>query len=121
MQAKNKIITKANIVKNIYKKLGSAIPYRTIHHSVNIIVDQIIKEIIEDRVISARHFGTISPFLRAGCNASDLITKKVWRIPPMRSVKFYPHESFRLLLKERKDRFQKINSTKKLRQRKVLD
>jgi nucleoid DNA-binding protein len=104
-KSKRKKVGRADLTKRIHKQLSGAIPYRTIHYAVNIIIEEMAKEIIEDRIISARRFGTLSPHSRPGHLANDLSLGEVRDLPATRSVKFHPHDAFLFLLKDRKDRF----------------
>ena len=115
---KRKKAGRADLTKRIYTQLSGAIPYRTIHYAVNIIIEEMAKEIIEDRIISARRFGTLSPYSRPGHLANDLSSREVRDLPTTRSVKFHPHESFLFLLKDRQDRFREKVPAEKLTNKK---
>lgn len=69
------------------------------------IVEHIAQDLVEDRVVSVRRFGTLSPHLRRGHLAFNLSSGKVRRLSDYRSVKFHPHEFFSTLLADREDRF----------------
>jgi nucleoid DNA-binding protein len=122
---KEKKISRADLSKRIHSRLSGAIPYRTVAHAVNVIIEQMAKEIIEDRIISARRFGTLSPYSIPGHLAHDLSSGEIRTLPTIRSVKFHPHESFLYLLRDREDRFRgKISAEKPVKEKKakkVLD
>jgi nucleoid DNA-binding protein len=120
MESKPKV-SRAELSKRIHSRLGGAIPYRVVHHAVNVIIEQIAKEIVEDRIISARHFGTLSPYSRPGHLAHDLSSGEVRELPTIRSVKFHPHKSFLLLLKDREDRFREKVPAENQRKKKVKE
>jgi nucleoid DNA-binding protein len=105
-------IGKANLAKRIHERLGGAIPYRTIYHAVGIIIDQIVNDLLSDQVVSARHFGTLSPYCVQGHLAHDLFTKKIRELPDSRSVKFHAHESFLALLVDREGYFREKTAEK---------
>jgi nucleoid DNA-binding protein len=72
---------------------------------VNIIIEQVAKDLINNQIVSAKHFGTLSPYLNATHLAHDLSTGQVRELPTSKSVKFHPHESFLSLLVDREERF----------------
>jgi len=98
-------IGRANLSKRIHEQLGGAISYRTVHYAVGVIIDQIANDLLNDQVVSARHFGTLSPYCVRGHLAHDLFTKKIRELPDSRSVKFHAHESFLSLLGDREGHF----------------
>lgn len=112
-KSKRKKIGRTDLTKSIYKQLNGAIPYRSIYYAVNVIVQEMAKEIILDRVISVKRFGTLSPYSIPGHLANDIMSGEVREIPTVRSVKFHPHESFLSLIKDRKDGFRKKVLVKK--------
>lgn len=116
---KGKKISRADLSKRIHLRLSGAIPYRTIAYALNVIIEQMAKEIIEDRIISVRRFGTLSPYSIPGHLAHDLSSGEVRTLPTKRSVKFHPHESFLFLLRDREDRFRERIPPEKLMKRKV--
>jgi nucleoid DNA-binding protein len=72
---------------------------------VGVIVEQVARDLVNDQIVSARRFGTFSPYSRPGHLAHNLSTGKVRKLSPSRSVKFHPHESFLSLLADREERF----------------
>ena len=113
------VINRAKLSKRIHTRLSAAIPYRSIHHAVSVIIDQIANDLINDQVVSARHFGTLSPHSRAAHLAHDLSTGKVRELPSSRSVKFHPHDSLLSLLADREDHFRE-QAAEKAHPRKIV-
>ena len=120
MSSKKKI-SRADLSKRIYSRLSGAIPYRTVHHAVSIIIEQIAKEIIDDRIVSARRFGTISPYSIPGHLAHNVSSGEVRTLPTIRSVKFHPHESFLDLLRDRGDRFREKSQEENRQEKKTKE
>ena len=105
-------ISRANLAKRIHSRLGRAIPYRTVHYAVGVIIDQIAHDLLRDQVVSARHFGTLSPYFRPSHRAHNIFTKKIREVLSSRSVKLHPHDSFLSLLADREDYFREKSSGK---------
>jgi nucleoid DNA-binding protein len=63
------------------------------------------KDLINDQIVTVRHFGTLSPHTRPGHKANDVSSGAVRELSDTRSVRFHPHESFLSLLLDRLDRF----------------
>ena len=101
---------RAVIAKRIHKRLSGAVPYRTIHHAVGLIIDQIVQDLLQDQAVSVRYFGTLSPHSRLGHLAHDLSTGKVRELPVSRSVKFHAHSSLLALLQDRQEHFRETNA-----------
>lgn len=112
-------ISRANLSKRIHERLSGAIPYRTVHHAVGVIIDQIAHDLLDDQVVSARHFGTLSPHSRPGHLAHNIVTGKIRELPASRSVKFHPHDSFLSLLADREDHFREEPAESKLPEKRV--
>jgi nucleoid DNA-binding protein len=72
---------------------------------VGVIIEQVARDLVNDQIVSARRFGTLSPHCRPGHLAHNLSTGRVRELSSSRSVKFHPHESFLLLLADREERF----------------
>lgn len=72
---------------------------------MGVIIEQVARDLVNDQIVSARRFGTLSPHSRPGHLAHDLSTGKVRELPPSRFVKFHPHESFLSLLADKEERF----------------
>ena len=112
-ETKRKRVTRADLSKRIYERIGKVIRYKSILQILGVIVSQISQDLVENRTISVRRFGTLSPYLRHGHLANDLSQGVVRHLPPRRSVKFHPHQSFLALLEERYVRFRQKKQTKR--------
>jgi nucleoid DNA-binding protein len=93
------------LVGLIYDRLGHAIPRDTISVAVSIICDDVAQMLVDDIPVTAKHFGTLSPYVYHGHRARDVNTGKVIETKPFRTVKFHPHESFFRLIEEQRERF----------------
>jgi nucleoid DNA-binding protein len=112
-------ISRANLSKRIHERLGGVIPYRTVHQAVGVIIEQISNDLLNDQVVSARHFGTLSPHVRPGHRAHNIFTGKIRELPSSRSVKLHPHDSFLSLLTDREDHFREKPAEKMPLEREV--
>ena len=70
------------------------------------IVNLIVKDLADNIAVSARHFGTLNPYTFNLKNAHDIRNGELRDISAVKSVKFYPHESFRTLVREKEKAFQ---------------
>jgi nucleoid DNA-binding protein len=87
--------------------VGRAIQYNKIHLAVNVIIDQLAFDLSENQAISVRRFGTLSPYVRKGRTAYNVSTGEMHETDNTTLVKFHAHESFTLLLQDKKVRFRK--------------
>jgi len=100
-------ITKAKLVDNIYKKLGGAVSKLVIRDVVTVICHYIQTELGYDRVVSVQNFGTFSPYRFHEHDGIDVSSGAMRHVEGFRSVKFLPHAVFRLLLKRKREKFQR--------------
>ena len=94
---KNKIFVlgRRELAELIHLRLGWAVPYRTVRTAVNIILKAMMADLLADRIINVRCFGTFSPYRTSyGCSEHSRI-----------SVRFHPHDAFKRLLSVRRSRF----------------
>lgn len=91
--------------------MNRAIPLEVVQQAVSVVVETIVNELVSDRPVTVRHFGTLSPCTIAGHRAHNVSTGQVTSFPSVRIVKFHPHASLLLLLSRRRKRFE-ANSEK---------
>jgi len=68
---------------------------------------------IENHVVTVRRFGTLSPFFRSGYTANDISRQEVRQLEGFCTIKFHPHESFRILIRDRESNFREVALEKK--------
>lgn len=77
-----------------------------VHQCVTMIVNLIVQDLSDNIAVSAKNFGTLSPCVLSNKTVCDVQTREFKELPIVRSVKFYPHESFRLLAIAKEKAFQ---------------
>jgi len=98
-------IGKQELAGLIHDRLGRVIALDTISVAVSIICDGVAQMLVDDIPVTAKHFGTLSPYVYHGHLARDVNTGRVMETKPFRTVKLHPHESFFKLIEEKRDRF----------------
>jgi len=96
-------IDKKTIVDNIYKHLGKTLSKNQIYDVVTVICDYLSEELIENRSVSIKNFGTLSPYMFHGHEGIDVSSGNMRYVEEFRSVKFRPHHVlWRLVKRKRK-------------------
>lgn len=72
---------------------------------MNVIVDQVALDLVQDRIVCVRRFGTMSPYQHQERSAYNLSSGKISQLPSSRSVRLHPHEALLMLLRDRRGRF----------------
>jgi nucleoid DNA-binding protein len=98
-------MNRLSLAKMIHVRMGGAIPYRKVYQAVGVIVEHIVDDLVSDRVVSVRRFGTLSPHTRRSHFAHNVCTGVVRRVSSRRSVKFHAHDAFIKLIFDKQDRF----------------
>jgi nucleoid DNA-binding protein len=93
------IINRKILLERLYKKFSGAIPYRPMYYAINIIIKSVIDDLANDKLVTVKNFGTLSPCLKRGHLANDLGRGTVRQFPNYRSVSFHPSQSMRFLMK----------------------
>ena len=78
--------------------------------AVGLIINQLTADLVDDQTVSARNFGTLSPYLIKGHLAHDISTGEVRELEGALGVRLHPHEAFRLLLSDRREKFQQTTA-----------
>jgi nucleoid DNA-binding protein len=102
-----KKITKAQLTKLIFKRLGGSVSKSSIYDAINIINDSLINMIMENKPISIDNFGTFSPFMFHKHNGLNISSGKIQNVKQLKIVKFRTHSVFQELIDQKKDKFKK--------------
>ena len=92
----------------------TGVRYVSIRSAVNVIIDQLVQDMVEDRSVSIDRFGTLSPYVLHGHIANNAHTGELHQVPPQRMAKLNPHQAFLDLLSQRVEKFKKSSVTKKM-------
>lgn len=92
------IISKVNLARQIKKRFGGQISQCIIIEVINSMLDVMKEELREDRVISVKNFGTLSPYVYHGHNAFNVVSGEKVYVAPFRTVRFHPHVGMRDLM-----------------------
>ena len=57
-------MNRVDLAKAIHARLHGSLPHRKIYQAIGIIVEQIASDLVNDQVVTARKFGTLSPHIR---------------------------------------------------------
>jgi nucleoid DNA-binding protein len=105
-------VNRMHLVKAIHRRLGGSISYRRIYQAVGLIVDQVSNDLVNDQVVTAKRFGTLSPHVRRAHVAHNVSNGEIRSLMQTRSVKFHPHEAFGELIREREKLFRQFAEDK---------
>jgi nucleoid DNA-binding protein len=98
-------MNRVDLANAIHERLGGSISHRKIYQAVGIIIEQIANDLVNDQVVTARRFGTLSPHVRRAHLAYNVRTGMIRKLRSIKSVKFHPHEAFTSLIQDRQERF----------------
>jgi nucleoid DNA-binding protein len=100
-------IGKRELVDAIYKRTNSAITKSEISDIITIICDYIIDSLLKNRAVSVKNFGTIFPSTFHSHEGFNLWTQTVSVVKSFTTAKFYPHDVFTRLIRDKKGKFLK--------------
>ena len=109
---KCKRVVRRNLSVRIRQRM-TGIKYVSIRSAVNVIINQLIQDMIDDRSVSVERFGTLSPYVVHGHVANNAHTGELHQVPPQRMVKLNAHQDFIDLLFQKVERFKKSCVLKK--------
>lgn len=92
------IVSKVHLARRIKKRFGGQISQRVIIEVINTIIDVMKQELLEDRTISVKNFGTLSPYIYHGHNAFNVVSGEKVYVESFRSVRFHTHAGMRNLM-----------------------
>jgi nucleoid DNA-binding protein len=102
---------KKDLAKEIKKKMFNSVNEEVIKNALEVLIEELSKDLIDDVPISVKNFGTLSPYLYHGHFAYNVQTGERYNMKPFRTVKFNSHESFTNLVKDRIDNFKKTKDS----------
>lgn len=102
-------MNRIHLAKAIHRRLGGSLSYRRIYQAVGLIVEQVANDLVNDQVVTARRFGTLSPYTRCSHVAHNVINGEIRSLQTKRSVKFHPHVAFVELIREREMKFRQLD------------
>ena len=109
---KRECVSRSFLVNQLRKNAEGILTHRKALKLVNVIVDSILSELMEDRAVSVKNFGTINPYVKKGQWGYDFGAPCKKMRPAKRSLKFHPHENFISLKNQRRDYFLAKNAEK---------
>jgi len=97
-----KKINKQKLIDAIYKKLDGVVTKNHIHDVINIVCDWVAEELIANRSVTIKNFGTLSSYIFHGHDAVNIGTRIREYVPEFWSVKFRSHHVFKRLVRRRR-------------------
>jgi len=99
------IINKKKLTANIYKRLSGAISKNQIYDIITVICDYCSDELYNNRSITIKKFGTLSPYLFHGHEGLNIARAEMQYVDEFRTVKFRPHHILRRLVQRKRKKF----------------
>lgn len=96
----------------IYNRLNGVIKQQDIGNVISVLCDVIEDELVHNRAVSIKNFGTLSTYLFHGHKGFNVTNREVNEVLPFKSVKFRPHIKFSELVRARRDKFVKPRTRK---------
>jgi nucleoid DNA-binding protein len=94
----SKVISKTAIISSISKNMGESVTTRLINDVIDLTVDYIGNELLNNRSVSIRYFGTFAPYKMEGGTIKSIYTGEYMSFEPKVCIKFRPHEVFKVVL-----------------------
>lgn len=104
---RNNIIASSCLANRIHKHVKGVIKPNVIKEMTKTIIKCMIEDLLMDRTISVKNFGTLGVMTRNKHNGVDVVTKQLRVFPPKRICKFYPQQNFIAIVKEQIEKFKK--------------
>jgi len=98
-------INKKDLTVNIHKRLGGVVSKNQIYDVITIICDYISEELLENRSVTIKSFGTLSPYVFHGHEGMDISRGEMRYVEEFRSVKFRPHHILLRLVQRKRKKF----------------
>lgn len=94
----SQIIRKAAIISSISKNMGESVTTRLINDVIDLTIDYIGNELLNNRTVSIRYFGTFTPYKMEGGTVKSVYTGEYIPYEPKIGIKFRPHDVFKVIL-----------------------
>lgn len=108
-----KTVTKKEIVSVIYKRYGRSLKRSIIRDAINVVCSMLEEDLLEDRSVSVKNFGTFSPYFFHGHIGYNVAHGKMQAVKAFRDIRFHPHATFLRLLELRRKSFLEREGSRK--------
>lgn len=100
-------MNKKQLAKRVSKRLGNAVPQTVVQDAITIICQELSSKLEAGESVYIEHFGVLDVFEKAGHPAKSIGTGKDIFVEGQTTVRFIPHETLKMFLDQRIDKFKK--------------